>query len=422
MMPRFMRVVITAIGSAGDVHPFVAVGRELRARGHDVLIHAGAWYEEAVTAAGLSFEPMDTRERYLEVTARKELWDPRRAFPFIMNEAVLATLPALYGKIEAEAKRGAILVGSSLDLAGRLAQERHGAPFVTVHVAPAILRTLHRIPVFKGMGFVGRMPPWFKRGFWWLSDRIFDPKWLPRFNEFRRGLGLPAVSRPLNGWWNSPARVLGLWPDWFGPVQPDWPQGLRLTGFPYYDRGLAGALEPDLERWLGEGPPPVVFTHGSANVQGERFFRESLGACERLGLRALFVTSHPGDVPARLPAGVRHEAYVPFGLLLPRAAAVVSHGGIGTVAQGLRAGIPQLAVAMAHDQHDNGSRLKDLGAGRCVDVERYDAGRGAAIIGGLLREDAVRVAARDAAARIACEDSVAAAADAILGVARAAET
>jgi rhamnosyltransferase subunit B len=413
-----MRIVIVAIGSAGDVHPFVAVGKGLRERGHEVLIHASAWYEEAVTRAGLTFEPMDTRERYLRMTARPELWDPRRAFPFIMQEAVLATLPALYGKIEAEAKRGAILVGSSLDLAGRLAQEKHGARLVTVHVAPAILRTVHRIPVFKGVGFVGRMPRWFKRGFWWLSDRMFDPTWLPRFNEFRRQLGLPDVRRPMNGWWNSPARVLGLWPDWFGPVQPDWPQELRLAGFPYYDRDLGGALEGDLAAWLDGGPPPVVFTHGSANVQGERFFRESVGVCERLGVRGLFVTFHRDDVPP-LPKGVRHEAYVPFGLLLPRAAAVVSHGGIGTVAQGLRAGIPQLAVAMAHDQHDNGSRLEDLGAGRCIDVEGYDAARGSAILAGMLRDDGIRASARDAAARIAREDSVAAAADAILDVARA---
>jgi UDP:flavonoid glycosyltransferase YjiC (YdhE family) len=414
-----MRVVITAIGSAGDVHPFVAVGRELRARGHEVVIHASAWFEEAVAQAGIGFEPMDTRERYLEMTRRPELWDPRRGFPFVMQEAVLATLPALYGMMEAEARAGAILVGSSLALAARLAQEKHGAPFVTVHVSPAFLRTLHRMPVFKGVAFAGRMPRWFKRGFWWFSDRLFDPTWLPRFNEFRRGLGLPEVRRPMNGWWDSPARVLGLWPGWFGPVQPDWPPQLRLTDFPYHDRGLGGGLDPALASWLDAGEPPVVFTHGSANVQGERFFRESLGVCERLGARGLFVTSHRGDVPARLPDGVRHEAYVPFGLLLPRAAAVVSHGGIGTVAQGLRAGIPQLAVAMAHDQHDNGSRLEDLGAGRCVDVEAYDAARSAAILAGLLRDDRVRAAAREAAERIAREESVAAAADAILDVARA---
>jgi UDP:flavonoid glycosyltransferase YjiC (YdhE family) len=126
------------------------------------------------------------------------------------------------------------------------------------------------------------------------------------------------------------------------------------------------------------------------------------------------VTANPRDIPKGLPATVRHESYVPFGLLLPRAAALVSHGGIGTVAQGLRAGIPQLVVALAHDQHDNGSRLLDLGAGAWIDAPRYDAARGASLLGDLLRDGACASAARGAAARLAREDAAASAAAAIL--------
>jgi UDP:flavonoid glycosyltransferase YjiC (YdhE family) len=409
-----VRVAIVAIGSAGDVHPFVAIGRGLRERGHDVLVLASAWYEEAVTGAGLGFEPMDTREHYLEMTARPELWDPRRGFPFIMREAVLATLPKLHGRIEAEARAGAMLVGSSLDLAGRLVQEKHGAPFVTVHVSPAILRTVHRVPGFKGMGFVRRMPKWFKRGCWWVSDALFDRTWVPQFNAFRRGLGLADLRRPMNGWWNSPARVLGLWPEWFAPFQPDWPPQVRLTGFPSFDRADAQPLGAGLDRWLGDGPPPVVFTHGSANVQGAPFFRESLAVCRRLGIRGLLVTANREDVPEQLPATVRHESYLPFSLLLPRAAALVSHGGIGTVAQGLRAGIPQLAVPMAHDQHDNGSRLLDLGVGAMLDIERYDAARAAPLLDGLLRDAGRKARCAERATLLRAEDAVSRACSAIL--------
>jgi UDP:flavonoid glycosyltransferase YjiC (YdhE family) len=410
-----MRVVIVAIGSAGDVHPFVAIGRGLRERGHEVLIHASAWYEEAVTRAGIGFQAMDTRERYLEMTARSELWDPRKAFPFIMQEAVLAPLRPLYGKLEAEARAGAILVGSSLDLAGRLLQEKHGVRFVTAHVAPAILRTVHRIPVFQGTGFVGRMPRWFKRGFWWLSDKLFDRTWVPQLNAFRRDLGLPDIRRPFDGWWNSPDRVLGLWPDWFGPVQPDWPPQARLTGFPFYDRSDSHPPGADLVRWLDDGPAPVLFTHGSANVQGERFFRESVAVCERLKVRGLLVTANRHDVPEHLPRAVRHESYVPFSLVVPRAAALVSHGGIGTVAQGLRAGVPQLAVPMAHDQHDNGSRLVDLGVGAMVSAERYEAPRGAPLLDALLRDGAMRSRCAERASLLRAEDPIAAACAGILG-------
>jgi UDP:flavonoid glycosyltransferase YjiC (YdhE family) len=348
------------------------------------------------------------------MTRRPELWDPRRGFPFVMQEAVLKTLPALYGKIEAEAKAGALLVSSSLDLAGRLAQERHGVRLVTVHVSPAVLRTVHRMPVFKGAEFARRMPRWFKRGLWWFSDRLFDPTWVPRFNEFRRGLGLKDVRRPMNGWWNSPDGAVGLWPEWFAPTQPDWPPHLRLSGFALHDRADTDRPPEELARWLDDGPAPVVFTHGSANVQGARFFEASVAVSERLGLRGLLVTSHPEDVPTRLPPSIRHESYVPFSLLLPRAAALVSHGGIGTVAQGLRAGIPQLVVALAHDQHDNGSRLEDLGAGRWLDVARYSARTGAALLGDLLDGGAVASRARSCADRIRSEDGAQAAAEAVL--------
>ena len=412
---RGVRIAITAIGSAGDVHPFVAVGRGLRERGHDVLILASAWYEEAVTGAGLEFAAMDTREHYVEMTARPELWNPKRAFPFIMREAVLATLKPLHDRLVAEARAGAVLVGSSLDLAGRLVQEKLGARFVSAHVQPAFLRTVHRLPVLKGAEFVRRMPRWFKRGFWRFSDFFFDHTWVPQFNAFRREIGLGPVRRPMNGWWDSPDRILGLWPEWFGPVQPDWPAQLRLVGFPFFDRAAAQPLDRDLSRWLGEGPPPVVFTHGSANVQGAAFFRESLAICERLKVRGVLVTASRADVPDDLPPTVRHESYVPFSLLLPRAAALVSHGGIGTVAQGLLAGTPQLVVAMAHDQHDNGSRLEDLDVGAMLDIQRFDAARASRLVDDLLRDAARKARCQERAALLRADDPVARACSAILG-------
>lgn len=182
--------------------------------------------------------------------------------------------------------------------------------------------------------------------------------------------------------------MLGCWPAWFAPLQPDWPAQLRLVGFPDFDRAATQPLDRDLARWLDDGPPPVVFTHGSANVQGTRFFRESVAVCERLGVRGVLVTAKLGDARDVLPGNVRHETYVPFSLLLPRAAALVSHGGIGTVGQGLLAGTPQLVVAIAHDHHDNGSRLEDLGVGALLDFGRYDVVRAAPLIDGLVRDAA----------------------------------
>jgi UDP:flavonoid glycosyltransferase YjiC (YdhE family) len=125
----------------------------------------------------------------------------------------------------------------------------------------------------------------------------------------------------------------------------------------------------------------------------------------------MLVTNFREQLPERLPAGVQAFGYVPFSDALPRAAALVYHGGIGTLAQGIKAGIPHLAVPNAHDQFDNAWRIEQLGLGRGIAERRYRAAGAAAALEGLLDDASLRkrcgfYAARldaDAALRRACE-------------------
>ncbi len=92
-----------------------------------------------------------------------------------------------------------------------------------------------------------------------------------------------------------------------------------------------------------------MFTAGSAMTQGADFFRVSAEVCRRSHWSGILLTQFPEQLPATLPEGVCHFDYVPFSQVLPRAAAFVHHGGIGTVAQALAAGVRQLVVPLAHD-------------------------------------------------------------------------
>ena len=112
---------------------------------------------------------------------------------------------------------------------------------------------------------------------------------------------------------------------------------------------------------LAEGEAPIVFTSGSAMTRGNDFFAASAAACELLGRRALFVTRFPNQLPRPLPALVHHIHHAPFSQLLPRAAALVHRGGIGTAAQALKAGVPQLVAPCCYDQFDNAAHLQRLG-------------------------------------------------------------
>ena len=220
--------------------------------------------------------------------------------------------------------------------------------------------------------------------------------------DFRRSLGLPPVRGLITRWANSPDRVLGLFPHWFTPPPADWPLQLRLTGFPLWDRPASASLPGDAQAFLdacGE-QRPLVFAPGSANAQARGFFAAAASACARLRRPGVLLTPYAEQVPRALPAGVARFDYLPLSLLLPRAEALISHGGIGTLSQGLAAGLPQLVMPMSFDQPDNMMRMAALGVAQELPPRRFDTEHLVGALRDLLANDAVRDAARVCAARV----------------------
>jgi rhamnosyltransferase subunit B len=168
-----------------------------------------------------------------------------------------------------------------------------------------------------------------------------------------------------------------LFPEWFAPTQPDWPKPLYRADFPLFDPNPNAALSPELERFLedGQGARPVVFTHGTGNTQSRAYFGHARAAVELLGLRAIFLTPHREQLPPDLPPSILWQDYVPLSRLLPRAMVLIHHGGIGTTAEALRAGTPQLVVPLAHDQFDNAARVAALGVAFRATASRLDGVR-----------------------------------------------
>lgn len=369
-----MRILIFPMGSAGDVHPFLGIGRALRGRGHDVRVVVNSYFEGAVRKSGLEFDSLGSIEEFKRVLDNPDLWNPQRAFRTLVREALEPTYAAIVEAARTHNQPGeTLVVGSTLAIGARTAAEVIDAPYVSVHLAPSVFLSLHKVPRFDGMLWGPWVPRWLSRLQLWVGRKLTDRTVLPGLNRFRASLGLPPAREVIRDWWHSPRLSLGLFPDWFGPPQPDWPPQTRLTGFPLFDESGQIVPPPELEDFLASGPPPVVFTPGTAMAHGADFFRESVRACRRLGVRGILLTRFPETLPRELPASVRHFEYVPFSEVLPRAAALVSHGGIGTCAQALRAAIPHLVQHMAHDQADNAARLHELGVGDGIPARRYSA-------------------------------------------------
>ncbi len=387
-----MRFILNPVGSSGDVHPFVGLVRELKRLGHDVTLVAFEPFLELADQAGLGFASIMSTEDFKRLVQHPDLWHPLKGVRFLLR-TLGDNMRSTYDVLSEVYERGSVIVGHPISFAARVLEEVHDAPGVTIHLAPSTIRSVERLPAVSPGWDADRLPTPLKRALVWLVDRLLaDPCIEPALNAWRRDLGLPAVSRPFKSWLNSPRRVIGLFPDWFADRPSDWPNTMRLTGFPLFDEAPNHELSPELEAFLDRGSPPIVFTPGSANAQATRFFEAAVDATTRLGRRALFLTRYPEQVPHDLPEHTRWEAYIPLSLVLSRSAALVHHGGVGTLAQGFAAGVPQLVMPMAFDQPDNASRLERLRVGSWLRPHHFTGPRVAAKLARLLDDRGIHAA------------------------------
>ena len=262
------------------------------------------------------------------------------------------------------------MVAQEQCFAAHIAHEKLGFPFITVHLQPAALRSVCESPLLPTW-----MPPSLKRGLFNLINAlVLDKVFTQGINRFRQSLSLPPVKRIFDGWMHSTQLNLGLFPDWFAQPQPDWPPQTQLTGFVYYDKQNGNEDVPhELGTFLSAGSEPIIFTAGTAMKHADRFFRDCIEACQLLGRRGILLTQHPEQLPAELPQNIQHFAYLPFSKVFPRALALVHHGGIGTTAQAIAAGIPQVIRPMAHDQPDTAARVGKLSIGASLTMKEFNA-------------------------------------------------
>ncbi len=409
-----MRLLMTALGSYGDVLPIVGLASAMNARGHQATIIANPHFQTVVESAGVGYLPLGTAQQYDELAHHPDLWHAFRGPILVVRTGMRDPLRRLYELIDENHRPGeTVLVAHCLDLASRVHQNKHGTPVASVHLAPVALRSFYQSPQMFDMWMHDWLPRWFRRTQFWVADQMLDRIIAPELDALRRELGLEPVRAVMRDWYFSPQLVLGLFPDWFAQPQPDWPPNTVLTGFPLWDQSATMELPEDVEEFLREGDPPIVFAPGSAMTRGQWFFEAAVDACRRLGRRGILATNYPEQLPRELPSTVRHFGFVPFSRLLPRAAALVHHGGIGTSSQGLAAGVPQLVMPMAYDQLDNATRLKQLGVAATIRRKKFRGPVVARALEGLLSSETFRAAGRRCAERMDAESALNASCEAL---------
>jgi rhamnosyltransferase subunit B len=309
-----------------------------------------------------------------------------------------------------------LVLGSTFAFAPRLLRETHSVPCAVLHLAPSVLRSCYSAPRFSPLGHLTALPRFAKSLLWRAMDRKFmDPLYTVPFNRIRAHLGLAPISRMFHHWLHEADVTLCMTPEWFAARQQDWPASLTMTGFPFADNVDNQPLTSCVARFLDAGPPPVVVSAGTANAVSHAFYAVAIQACTALSLRVLAVTNDPCQLPADLPDTVLHTDYAPFAALLPRAAAFIHHGGIGSVAQALRAGIPQLIQPMAFDQFDNASRVVQLNAGHEILPRHFTAPRVSQCLQAMLGDSAMSASCQRVAVELANQDGIKNVCDALMG-------
>lgn len=402
-----MNFIFTAVGSVGDVYPYLAVARGLKRRGRAVQVIANPYYEKAIVEAGLDFLPVGTVAEQEELIHHPKAWHPRKCWKYWVLLAAIRPMRQIYDVIVRNAVPGqTVTIGGWSGIAARIAQETLGISMASLHVEPDKLRTAYQPPILPSPMFMRPWTPrWWNRTVYWLADRKYiDRNFGPPINAFRQELGLAPVRRLWHEWIHSPECVIGLFPDWWASPQPDWPPQAALTGFPLWDGDKAARASDDVQQFLEDGDPPIVVSPGALNPFGRRFFEIAADACRLLRRRGLLLSTHDEIVPPHLPSGVRHFRYVPFGTLLPCAAAMVHHAGTGTSAQCLAAGVPQILLPVMYPHPDTAARLERLGVGVARDARRITAPELATVLKRVLasleiQENCRRMARRIQAAR-----------------------
>jgi UDP:flavonoid glycosyltransferase YjiC (YdhE family) len=414
------RVVITTMGSLGDLHPYIAIALGLRSRGHDVVVATSECYRRKVEATALNFWPIRPDSAWLaDPAVANRMMNLRWGLIRVLREIVLPAIENTYEDTRMAAEGADLLVSHPLTFATRLVAEVTGIRWASTMVTPTGFYSDFDPPLIPGFPAISRRLRFLGPAFWnplyqilRRASRSIATPWY----RLRRELGLPAardVNPLVDG--HSPELHLALFSSSLAAKQPDWPPQTRVTGFAFHDFDGNPGLPPELAEFLNAGPPPIVFTLGSTGgAETGGFYEQSIAAAKRLGIRAVLILGrNPRSLLPALPAGVVAEQYAPFSFLFPRASAIVHHGGIGTTGLAMRAGRPTLIVPHTHDQPDNAERASRLGIARVLPCHRFTGARAASELARLLSEPAYRERSLEVQAHVQEEDGVRTTCDAL---------
>jgi sterol 3beta-glucosyltransferase len=362
-----MKITVFTAGSRGDIQPCLALGRGLQESGYQVTLAAPADFGDFVRTHEVCFRPLrgDVRRIMASDTGRKFLGsgggNPLRSIRAIRTLLAPVVRDMAQDAYEACCDADGIICLGVLSPFGRAIADVLGIPIIHLEPTPLLPTRAFPAPSWPVQRNLGGPHNRFSG---WAMLQVVRLWYEPFVKAFRVRLGLPPGSakdfhRALR---STP--MLGAYSPELIPHPPDWPESLHITGYFFLDEEPNRPLPPALEAFLAAGNPPVCIGFGSmGGREPERLASLVLEALAKSGLRGVILTGWGGLRTATATADVLVLDSAPHSQLFPHTAAVVHHGGAGTTAEGLRAGVPNVIVPFNFDQPFWGARVKALGLG-----------------------------------------------------------
>lgn len=378
------QVVIYALGTGGDIDPMVALGIELTRRGYRVSFLTNDYFQARVSAAGLEFIPVGTLEQYHlgnSVTA----WESRNHVDNFEHYHAPALEPA-FNFVKSLVGKNVLVLALGEENGAAAAAEKFRLPYVKMLLSPNIVFSAYSPPAPMKWAIPKSIPRFIVR-FLLRRNRKTRFKVFCRMEHTqaylatRQRLGCSLVFQTKS----NAVLQLGFFPEWFGMPAKDWPTNLKLVGFPLQNRA-SNQSRNELDGFIEQQGAPLIFTSGTGVKDVVELFTEGRKICEQLQVPGVFVGGASGAEILQGSSLCLHLDYIDFEYALAKALAIVHHGGMGTTAQAIKAGIPQLIRPIKYDQPDNADRIYKLGLGTYVMPEQFKAEVVAPMIGNMLQK------------------------------------
>jgi sterol 3beta-glucosyltransferase len=362
-----MRITIFTAGSQGDIQPCLVLGRGLQQAGFDVVLAAPQNFADFVQRHGLRFHPIrgDVQQIMAGETGRKFM-ERGGANPI---QSILA-MRKMLGPVAVQMMEDALEACRDADMLitlavfaplGKTIAEICGIPLMLVEPTPVLPTRNFPAPGWLVQKNLGGALNRFS-GFAMLE--VIWQWYRPFVNEFRQRYGLRKLNSSDFHQILRSTPILSAYSPTVIPHPGDWSNHVHVTGYWFLDAWSDWQPSVELKSFLDKGEPPVYFGFGSMSGRNpEHFAKVMLEALAKSGQRGVIVTGWGGINVINVPENVLVLDSAPHDWLFPRMSAVVHHGGAGTTAEGLRAGVPAVIVPFTVDQPFWGNRVKALGAG-----------------------------------------------------------